>query len=77
MSVAVDSVYCAPPDLDELESHLQSCLSGRILGLQLALHGDGLVLRGRTRTYYAKQLAQQALMKATPLPILANEIQVV
>jgi hypothetical protein len=76
MSLAVDSI-CPAPELDELESHLQSFLSGRISGLQLVPQGDGVVLRGRTRTYYAKQLAQQALMKATPMPIVANEIQVV
>jgi len=35
-----------------------------------------LILRGRTRTYYAKQLAQQAVMEATALPIRANEIEV-
>jgi hypothetical protein len=34
------------------------------------------VLRGRARTYYAKQLAQHAVMQATALPILRNEIEV-
>jgi hypothetical protein len=36
----------------------------------------GLVLRGRAHTYYAKQLAQHAVMDNHPLPILANEIEV-
>jgi hypothetical protein len=34
------------------------------------------VLRGVTRTYYAKQLAQHAVMQLTDLPIHANEIDV-
>ncbi len=39
--------------------------------------GDGLVLEGHTHTYYAKQLAQHAVMEAVDLPIHANEIVVV
>jgi hypothetical protein len=39
--------------------------------------GDGgIVLRGRARTYYAKQLAQHAIMTETALSILGNEIEV-
>jgi len=37
---------------------------------------EGLVLRGRAQTYYAKQLAQHAVVEAAGLPILANEIEV-
>jgi len=77
MSLAVANVDQSTENLDELESHLQTCLSGRVWELHLAFQHDGVVLRGRTRTYYAKQLAQQALMKATAIPIVANEIQVV
>jgi hypothetical protein len=66
----------APSGLDELEVRLQGKLNGRIRNLQLSLHGCGIVLRGFARTYHAKQLAQHALMTETPLPILANEIEV-
>jgi hypothetical protein len=62
--------------LDELEVRLQGKLSGRIRNLQLLLQGCGIVLRGFARTYYAKQVAQHALMTETHLPILANEIEV-
>jgi hypothetical protein len=62
--------------IDELEDHIQSRLMGRVLDLRLVLTDDGLILHGHARTYYAKQLAQHALMEATPLPILANEIEV-
>jgi hypothetical protein len=42
----------------------------------LVLQHDGLILQGDALTYYAKQLAQHAIMKETRLPILANEIEV-
>jgi hypothetical protein len=63
-------------ELDEVEVHLQSHLSGRIRDLTLFLHDGSVILRGFTRTYYAKQLAQAAVMRLTELPILANEIEV-
>lgn len=62
--------------LDQLAAHLQNRLSGRVLDLRLEAHGAGLVLRGSARTYYAKQLAQHAVMEATDVPILANAIAV-
>lgn len=37
--------------------------------------GDGLILKGRTRTYYAKQMAQQLVMRSNQR-VLANEIEV-
>jgi hypothetical protein len=51
-------------------------LQGRIHDFWLMVRGHGLVLQGRARTYYAKQLAQHAVMEAAALPILANEIEV-
>jgi hypothetical protein len=62
--------------LDQLEAQVQSRLSGQIRDLQLLFRDNGLVLRGRTRTYYAKQLAQHAVMQACELSLLANEIEV-
>jgi hypothetical protein len=60
----------------QIEARIRSRLSGRIRGLRVLRENNGLILRGRTRTYYAKQLAQHAVMAATDLPILANEIEV-
>jgi hypothetical protein len=62
--------------MEQLEHHLQSRLSGRVWHLRLVVRKCGLILTGHTRSYYAKQLAQHAVMQATTLPILANEIQV-
>lgn len=62
--------------LECLETHLQAKLGGRVLNLHVVRAEAGLVLHGRTHTYYAKQLAQHAVMEASDLPILANEIEV-
>jgi hypothetical protein len=60
----------------ELEAHVQCRLGGQIREFRLVVADKGLLLRGHARTYYAKQLAQHAVMEATALPILANEIEV-
>jgi hypothetical protein len=66
----------APPGLDELEALVQCRIGGRVLHFRLDWCECGLVLRGHSLTYYAKQLAQHAVMEATKLPICANEIEV-
>jgi hypothetical protein len=63
-------------ELDQLTGRLESRLRGRVHDFRLLLRDRGLVLQGHARTYYAKQIAQHAVMEATPLPILANEIEV-
>jgi hypothetical protein len=60
----------------KLEAYLLCRLAGRVHEFQLMVWAGGLVLLGRARTYYAKQLAQHAVMEATGLPILANKIEV-
>ncbi len=60
----------------ELEARVQYRLGGQVRDFRLVVAEKGLVLRGHAQTYYAKQLAQQAVMEATRLPILANEIEV-
>jgi hypothetical protein len=62
--------------LQELKGQVERRLGGRIRNLQIVAQGLGLVLRGRTCTYYAKQLTQHAVMELTEFPILANEIDV-
>jgi hypothetical protein len=62
--------------LARIEEHIRRRVTGRVQGLQLEVRERGLVLRGRALTYYAKQLAQQAVMEITELPIRANEIEV-
>jgi len=63
-------------EIDRLEEHVKRCLSGRLHAFQLTVRDDGLILRGRAMTYYAKQLAQHAIMAATSARIVANDIEV-
>ena len=62
--------------LDQIEEHVQCRLVGRVRQFHLDWHEGGLVLHGHAMTYYAKQIAQHAVMAATSLPILANEMEV-
>ncbi len=61
----------------QLEMLIQARLSGQVRGLRVVRQDNGLILQGRTPTYYAKQLVLHAAMQATALPILADEIEVV
>jgi hypothetical protein len=60
----------------ELERRIQCYLGGQLREFRVVVMPQGLILRGHARSYYAKQLAQHAVMGATELPILANEIEV-
>ena len=62
--------------VEQLETHAQVRLNGRVRDLRLVVRDQGLVLRGHAHTYYAKQLAQHAVMETSGLPIVANEIEV-
>ena len=66
----------AAPELEQLEAQVQARLHGLVRDLRLVGCGPGLILTGQARTYHAKQLAQYAVMEATALPIVANEIDV-
>ncbi len=62
--------------LDRIGQRVQHQLTGRLQDFHLKRGSAGLILRGRVRTYYAKQLAQHAVMAATDLPIMRNDIEV-
>jgi hypothetical protein len=65
-----------PTGLEAIAIRVQRQLCGRVRELQLSPWGHGVVLYGRSRTYYGKQLAQHAVACATTLPIVSNEIVV-
>lgn len=65
-----------PGEMERLEGLMSRRLGNRVRNLRLVRLPDGLVIRGRTTTYHAKQLAQHAAMELADLPILANEIEV-
>ena len=62
--------------LTSLADHLHSKFRGRIESLRVLQKEGRLVLQGRTRTYYVKQLVQHATMAFTHIPIEANAILV-
>jgi len=62
--------------LERIEKHVRYRLTGLLRDFQLVFRDQGLVLRGHVHTYYAKQLAQHAVMDASSLPILSNEMDV-
>jgi len=65
-----------PEHVRAIERRVQDRLGGRLRQFQVVPGARGLILRGRTSTYYAKQLAQQAVMEIAGVPIVANEIEV-
>ncbi len=62
--------------LRELEERIRRRLASRVRGFRLAIGGNGLILKGQSRTYYAKQLAQHAVMNSIAVAIDANRIEV-
>lgn len=60
----------------QLQERVRCRLSGRLRDLQVLCSPQGLVLRGRARTYHAKQLAQEVVMELSDLPVASNEIEV-
>ena len=75
----------SPPGRDEakdalaarIEARIEGRVRGCIYGLHVICSDDSIILRGRTRTYYAKQLAQEAALDLpeSALPLI-NEITV-
>jgi hypothetical protein len=72
----VDHALTTNEQLSCVEEHVRTRLGGLVQNLRLIVRDDGLVLRGYARTYYAKQMAQHAVMETISLPIQANEIEV-
>ena len=79
MSVSFATDVLEVPNLEDME-HIQHeirrNLSLRVHNFQMRVVDEGLILEGRTKTYYGKQLIQHAVMDATEFPILANNIVV-
>lgn len=64
-------------EIGRLAAETAEKLRGWLSGLRLELHAGGVVMRGTARSFYAKQLAQHAVMTGTALPIVRNEIEVI
>jgi hypothetical protein len=62
---------------ERLEGYIELKASGRIRDLHVVCSNDMIILQGRSRTYHAKQLAQQAALDFTDgAALLANQIEV-
>jgi hypothetical protein len=62
---------------ERLEGYIEQKASGRIRDLHVVCSDDGIILQGRSRTYHAKQLAQQAVLDLTDgHTLLTNQIVV-
>jgi len=62
---------------ERIECHIESRLCGRIHNLHVVCSGERLFLQGRSRTYHAKQLAQEAALDLPDSPSqLVNHIVV-
>ena len=60
-----------------IRARVERVACGRIRDLDVACAGGRVILRGRSRTQYAKQLAQQAVLDLPgDRPELANRIEV-
>jgi hypothetical protein len=70
----------APPAEDlagRIEGEIARQAGGRIIDLNVTCTGEQIILRGRSRTHHAKQLAQQAVLALVDGPAgLANQIAV-
>jgi hypothetical protein len=62
---------------ERIEGYIERRASGRIRDLHVVCSDDAIILQGRSRTYHAKQLAQQAVLDLTDgYPLLTNQIVV-
>jgi hypothetical protein len=64
-------------DVARLEAQLRVHLRDYVCDFRVIVQEGGLILYGRARTYYGKQLAQHGVMERSLLPILGNKIDVI
>jgi hypothetical protein len=63
-------------ELARIAGQVQRELGNRVLDFRIVVDETGLILRGRTATFYVKQMVQHVVMRAGRLPVAANEIEV-
>jgi len=60
----------------ELELQMQARVAGRVRNLRISNRAGLIVLEGCSHTFYAKQLASQAMMEFRPTEEFVNDIVV-
>ena len=63
--------------IHRITTRLRSRSGRSITDFRIQIEEHGLVLWGRTHTYYSKQLAQMVAVEVSGLPIVANKIEVI
>ena len=77
MNLQTYSSYLSPQTVSErIERCVRIRTGGMIRGLRVDVHDDGVVISGRTTTYYNKQLATHAALDAIKEMTLINDIEV-
>lgn len=71
------AVFPRDGSLQRIRHVVRQQLQGRLQDFELWPHRQGLILSGRVRSYYAKQLVQHVVMQQTNSLILRNEIAVI
>jgi len=67
----------SPQSLEEtIERVVRSRTNGMIRNLRIEIVNEEVIISGRTKTYYAKQLATHATLDAVKSLILINDIEV-
>jgi len=64
------------PTQEELACCVESKTYRQIQDLKIDCHGSSVKVTGRSRTYYLKQLATQAILTTAPAAKLENAIRV-
>lgn len=72
----LESPPVPPTRCEELEQHIRDRTGRRVHGLCVEVRDEQVVLRGRTSSYYIKQLAQHSVWDVLPDARLDNEIVV-
>jgi hypothetical protein len=66
----------APEEADRIAARVMGRLAGQLTRLRILVRRDGCVLQGQVRSYYAKQLVQEAVRQVTDRPIAENAVEV-
>ncbi|HEY4261214.1 MAG TPA: hypothetical protein VGM98_13700 [Schlesneria sp.] len=64
------------PQYSELARRIDTLTFRQIADLRVEYSGFQVILRGRSKTYYAKQLATQAVQDLMPGAIVTNSVDV-
>jgi hypothetical protein len=63
-------------EIDNITGSVRRQLNSKVRDFRVLLQDNGVILQGYAVTFYAKPLAQHAMMQAIRLPIVANDIEV-